>query len=114
MILHAILTALMGVHLVAPPVDRPVEYTARDPHGTELVFHADRGTWVGRAECPWGCYAPADKAIMLLQGEVDVPTLAAWNVTIYCEGRPVAWFYRMFDAPSLPVMDLHPVGCRKS
>lgn len=108
--LQAIISAIMAVHLVAPPVNRPVEYTARTPQGDELVFHADRGTWVGRDQCPWGCYAPADKAIVLLQGEVSLTTLADLEVTIYCTGKPVVWFYR-FPFGNVPVPHPAPAGC---
>lgn len=91
--MQVLLDLLMAVTLMAPPVDRPVEYTATNPAGALLVFAPDIGTWVGRDACPWGCYNAADKPVQLLSGEVDLQALADWQVTVRRDGEPVVSFW---------------------
>lgn len=93
--MDVILSAVMAVTLVAAPVNHPVEYTATDPNGTTIVYSPEKG-WVGRDACPYGCYNEADKPVRLLQGEVDLSTLADWQVVIRRDGVPVVSFWRFF------------------
>lgn len=93
--MQVLLNLLMAVTLWAPPIDHPVEYTATDPNGTTIVYSPEGG-WVGRDACPWGCYVQADVPVQLLQGEVDLATLASWGVTIRRDGKPVVSFWHFF------------------
>jgi len=94
--MQVLLSALMAVTLQAPPVDHPVEYTATAPNGALIVYSPELGGWVGRDACPWGCYNEADKPVQLLVGEVDLQTLATWQVTIRRDGEPVVSFWTFF------------------
>lgn len=94
--MQVLLSALMTVTLLAPPVDHPVEYTATAPNGAVLVYSPDVGTWVGRDACPYGCYVEADKPVQLLSGEVDLAGLAAWQITVRRDGVPVVSFWHFF------------------
>lgn len=98
--MQVLLSTMMAVSLLAPPVDHPVEYTATNPAGALIVYSPEAGGWVGRDACPYGCYNEADKPVQLLVGEVDLATLAAWEVTIRRDGEPVASFWTFFgDRP---------------
>lgn len=98
--MQVLLSAVLAVSLLAPPVDHPVEYTATDPNGAVLVYSPDVGTWVGRDACPYGCYNEADKPVQLLVGEVDLATLAQLQVTVRRDGVPVVSFWTFFgDRP---------------
>jgi len=94
--MQVLLSAVLAVTLLAPPVDHPVEYTATNPDGALIVYSPELGGWVGRDACPYGCYNAADKPVYLLAGEVDLSTLADWQVTIRRDGVPVASFWRFF------------------
>lgn len=94
--MQVLLSAVLAVSLLAPPVDHPVEYTATDPNGAVLVYSPDVGTWVGRDACPYGCYNQADKPVQLLVGEVDLQTLAQLQVTVRRDGVPVVSFWTFF------------------
>lgn len=90
--MQVLLSAVFAVSLLAPAVDHPVEYTATNPDGAVLVYRPDAG-WVGRDQCPWGCYNEADKPVQLLAGELDLQALADWRVTIRRDGEPVVSFW---------------------
>ena len=94
--MQVLLSTLLAVTLLAPPVDHPVEYTATDPNGAVLVYSPDVGTWVGRDACHYGCYNEADKPVQLLVGEVDLQTLAQLQVTVRRDGVPVVSFWQFF------------------
>lgn len=92
--MQVLLDALMAVSLLAPPSAMPVEYMATSPLADSLSYDPARG-WVSATECPRGCYVPAGVPIQLLVGEIDLQTLADWQVTIRRDGVEVASFWVM-------------------
>jgi hypothetical protein len=86
---------LMTLFLSVGPLPVPVQYTASTPDGIVLGFSPTLG-WMGYSDCNSRCWVPAGETAYLLNGEMTVHQLGAFNITIKANGAPVAWIQEFF------------------